>query len=918
MSRIFYDSQSQPIQLSHKIGTGGEGSVYEISGQSDLVAKIYHEVPEPEKAEKLIALSRLGNERLLKLAAWPVDVLRVEAEGQLAGFVMKKIGQASEVHTLHSPKSRLQKFPEASWAFLIYVAANIARAVATVHEHDFIVGDLNPKNILVTHQATVALLDCDSFQVTADGKTFRCEGGFPEYLPPELQGKNLRDAERKQKHDCFGLAIVIFQLLFMGRHPFSGKFLGAGEITLEEAIRKHRFAFGEDASAREMQPPPGTLALGAIPAPLNNLFRRAFLSADRPQPQEWIEPLETLAKSLKACELHTGHFYFNELTECPWCEIETRARIRLFNFSLNGQNGKRSHFRLDQVWGEVEKLQDEPVSLALTELKKDLVLPASPSPLATEFARIRQRRLTQSVIFTAVAGLAIGFLVSWPAAIFLAILAGAAAKSLAAAEFSPHIQVTNFTQRRFAASDNPFAGEVEQKLEHTTKTVQQLESRLEKIAEASNFQPKLEELENLKETYERLPQIRDYKLKQLEDKAREQQLHEFLRQFEITDAEINGIGQLTKDKLRSSGLTTAADLTLENLKAVPSIAEARVQRLFFWRAEKKRQFAFDPMSEALPQARITVEREMDNLRMQLEHELTAGALFLQRLKKEMTVHKQELSAALPDAYREQALAEKDWEAVHKRNPMWPIIIILILSFIYGSFLSTVYKPYSILDNVGDNVGAPYSTTQTSAPAQPELLEPELSVDQTEARMFFEKGEKLALQENWAAAVFLFRRSMELDPQFQPAYTQLGHVLYRLGQYDQSIEASTQATRIRDEFEPNFYLGLAYKAKGQWKPAMNSFSQAIDLRADDENPKLADCYYHLGEIFAKTGDVHNKINRWEADLDNNDKDLHRLRLAIFYLWVGKDDQSQKQLDILKNRNESMARNLQRLMKQHQRR
>ena len=47
--------------------------------------------------------------------------------------MMKKISQAEEVHALHSPKSRLQKFPEASWAFLIYVAANIARAVAAIH-----------------------------------------------------------------------------------------------------------------------------------------------------------------------------------------------------------------------------------------------------------------------------------------------------------------------------------------------------------------------------------------------------------------------------------------------------------------------------------------------------------------------------------------------------------------------------------------------------------------------------------------------------------------------------------------------------------------------------------------------------------------------------------------------------------------
>ncbi len=140
---------------------------------------------------------------------------------------------------------------ELSWAFLIYVAANVARAVAAIHEHGPVIGDVNPKNILVTRKATVYLLDVNSFQVSADGKTYRCEGGFPEYTPPELQGVAFRDVDRAQEHDCFGLAIVIFQLLFMGRHPFSGAYLGAGEMPLERAIREFRFAYGVDVEERK-------------------------------------------------------------------------------------------------------------------------------------------------------------------------------------------------------------------------------------------------------------------------------------------------------------------------------------------------------------------------------------------------------------------------------------------------------------------------------------------------------------------------------------------------------------------------------------------------------------------------------------------------------------------------------------------
>src|SRR5262245_56259036 len=205
--RIFHTSQSDIVRLGWRIGTGAEGEVYEIQDKSDLVAKVYHEPPPPEKAEKLVALSGFGNERLFNLSAWPVSTLLDEPDGNVVGFVMKKISHAEEVHALHSPKSRLRKFPEASWMFLIYVAANIARAVAAIHEHGLVIGDLNPKNILVTRKATVYLLDVDSFQFTNEGKTYRCEGGFPEYTPPELQGVAFREIDRRQEHDCFGLAV---------------------------------------------------------------------------------------------------------------------------------------------------------------------------------------------------------------------------------------------------------------------------------------------------------------------------------------------------------------------------------------------------------------------------------------------------------------------------------------------------------------------------------------------------------------------------------------------------------------------------------------------------------------------------------------------------------------------------------------
>ena len=101
-------------------------------------------------------------------------------------------------------------------------------------------------------------------------------------------------------------------------------------MPLEQAIREFRFAYGVDAETRQMRQPPGALALDSMPPALADLFRRAFLTTNRPGPREWIGQLDALSKALKKCYLHSGHYYYRELHECPWCGIEKQARVRLF------------------------------------------------------------------------------------------------------------------------------------------------------------------------------------------------------------------------------------------------------------------------------------------------------------------------------------------------------------------------------------------------------------------------------------------------------------------------------------------------------------------------------------------------------------------------------------------------------------
>lgn len=171
---------------------------------------------------------------LLRVAAWPKDL--VLDRGQVAGFVMPRIGARSDVHELYSPKSRASAFPEADFRFLVHVAANIARAFATVHARGHVIGDVNHGHLLVGGDGRVLLIDADSFQVAVGGIVHTCDVGVPLFTAPEFAGSDFRGLRREPNHDLFGLAVLLFHMLFMGRHPYAGVWSGAGDMPIERAI----------------------------------------------------------------------------------------------------------------------------------------------------------------------------------------------------------------------------------------------------------------------------------------------------------------------------------------------------------------------------------------------------------------------------------------------------------------------------------------------------------------------------------------------------------------------------------------------------------------------------------------------------------------------------------------------------------
>jgi DNA-binding helix-hairpin-helix protein with protein kinase domain len=318
-----------PITLGARIGEGAEGEIRHVEGDAEFLAKLYREI-DNAPSQKLQAMLRKESSDLHEHTSWPTALV-VDEQKRIVGFMMPFLHKWIPLFRVYNLRLRRQKLPEADFRFIVEVATNLAAAVEVVHQSDIVIGDLNESNVLVSPQAQVRLIDSDSFQFTEGDITFQNFLAKTEYLAPELHGRDLHTHARTADHDRFALAILIFQLLMLGRHPFAGRPSADVDISLEEAIRRGWYVFGQQNSG-ELLPPAG-LAINSLSPALQDLFERAF-ALDRPNGRptaaEWEAALSDYSQSFVACPAHAKHVYGGHLDACPWCSFQEKMRVAPF------------------------------------------------------------------------------------------------------------------------------------------------------------------------------------------------------------------------------------------------------------------------------------------------------------------------------------------------------------------------------------------------------------------------------------------------------------------------------------------------------------------------------------------------------------------------------------------------------------
>lgn len=331
MKQAYTTASGESILLEKQLGIGGEGEVWTVQGRLE-VAKIYHpRIIRPELERKLRAM--VANPPVDEMRvkghvsiAWPTEVLNLG--GKFAGFLMPMLEQSPTIFTVYNPLKRKKLCPGFNWKYLFHTALNLSKAIEAIHYKDYVIGDLNESNILVTSSALVSVIDTDSFQVRdTNGQVYHCKVGKEDFTPPELIGASLDKVDRLPEHDYFGLGVLIFRLLMEGYYPFTGVL--KQDVPLNEPVQYYCLKKGAFPYVNNPIVTPPLLAppFNILPRDVRNLFLRCFVAGHkkhqaRPSPREWGQVLEKAERNLVVCKSNPEHVYSLHLTQCPWCQRE--------------------------------------------------------------------------------------------------------------------------------------------------------------------------------------------------------------------------------------------------------------------------------------------------------------------------------------------------------------------------------------------------------------------------------------------------------------------------------------------------------------------------------------------------------------------------------------------------------------------
>ncbi|PSB27090.1 hypothetical protein [Chlorogloea sp. CCALA 695] len=238
-----YDAKGQGRLLGEKVGGGGQGDVYLVDSEPNKVVKIFHSDKFKERGaefqEKIKV--QISMEELLfhSNIAWP-RILVFDKNAEWIGYAMKK-GEGVPLTKLAHPMLYQKYFPNLNRINIVQMLLTLLNIVEDLHKNQVYIGDINTENIICNSKTFQPyLIDADSYQIKQTNRIYYCPVGRPEMTPIEHHGKDFQQVIRTVESDLFSLAILMFQCLMLGRHPYDN--IGGGNPV--DNLRNSSFPYG--------------------------------------------------------------------------------------------------------------------------------------------------------------------------------------------------------------------------------------------------------------------------------------------------------------------------------------------------------------------------------------------------------------------------------------------------------------------------------------------------------------------------------------------------------------------------------------------------------------------------------------------------------------------------------------------------
>lgn len=332
MSARYRVAGGATLTLGRMIHAGGEGTIYEVDGVPELLAKVLHSVTPADEARlrALIGISLRSWEQPYDSTiafAWPMALLW-DKDGAVHGSLIPRVdARARQLDPW------LCRWRRHGMVGVVRCALAIADRFSRLESRDVVMPDPSPANVMVYPDGDAPFVDCDS--MLPPGRRERVNSTITlGHTAPET----LRDLSRRDVYTMrFCLALLVLKVLCLGTHPFAGRptTLNADDLedwSLDRAVLEGTTRFDPTA---DVQLPPSAVPPTVLPAGLLELARLAIVEGVnsptiRPPSAAWTTALAQHLKALQPCGRVRAHAFDPRAhRSCPWCALESARRPRL-------------------------------------------------------------------------------------------------------------------------------------------------------------------------------------------------------------------------------------------------------------------------------------------------------------------------------------------------------------------------------------------------------------------------------------------------------------------------------------------------------------------------------------------------------------------------------------------------------------